>query len=140
MMHEGWIKLSRIKFPCHGAMLTVRERDEDDGITGNLADPTMLERAIRDMIRRHRPELEGCEIDSMTFSPWNRRWEIGVTHPSLPLWEDGAYRESMPLIPFPTAVTRDEMMDLARRMDAGEDIKGTFTVETDAAIKIGGAE
>ncbi len=49
-----------------------------------MNDPDIIETVMREQILKHRPELAGCVIYSMSYNHSHQEWEIGVSHASLP--------------------------------------------------------
>lgn len=109
---DTWIKAT-VNFPFRAARLTFSCRYIPDllGYTvhGNLAETLKrlesigaidtLETILLDLIRQHRPELEGCTLHGISFSLDRMMWEIVVGHGSFHQVQLGDELPSLPLVP-----------------------------------------
>ena len=61
--------------------------------------PELLAAQSSDLVERYKPELKGHSLHYLSFNPREGRWEIFVSHPSLPRWAMGDRPQEMPLVP-----------------------------------------
>lgn len=96
---SSWIKAD-FRFPQRAAILVIGLRDAEDvfEIVKRHADtPDDLERCLREIIERHRPDLTGAILWHMSFSPPRMAWEVFIEHPSLPAKQIGQMATEIPL-------------------------------------------
>lgn len=87
----GWIQ-TEVRFPNRARVFTIdRQSAIESGFdTQALAelrdmDADRLELFMRAFVVTIRPELANCQLVYMNFDYPRWRWEIGVSHPSLPV-------------------------------------------------------
>lgn len=113
---SSWIKAD-FNFKQHGAILVIGRRQADEvlEIVKEFADtPDELEKALRAIIERSRPELANVNIWHMSYSPSKMAWEVFVEHPSLPAKAMYEMATELPLIPT-TVKDLKEMVDTTLR-------------------------
>lgn len=113
---SSWIKAD-FNFKQHGAILVIGRRQADEvlEIVKDLADtPDELEKALRAIIERNRPELANANIWHMSYSPSKMAWEVFIEHPSLPAKAMYEMATELPLIPT-TAKDIKEIVDTTLR-------------------------
>jgi hypothetical protein len=97
-----WVR-SRFHFSRRAVTLLIIEREHYSVLTAICAaceqsgDLAPLEAAVRELIVTERPELAGCTIYYMGFSPDHRGWKVGIEHPLLDPIEDGMESPLQPL-------------------------------------------
>ena len=71
-------------------------------------DPVGLENALRELLKKYRPELAEASIYYLGFNVSLARWEFGIAHPSLAKVKWG---ETAPRRPLDPAYERDVITD-----------------------------
>ena len=101
----GWARTD-VGFPDKCALLTFDDRDDVlIGAAMNAAwrefgeMPDKLQEVLTLLIISRRPELAGCVVLYMKRNYERSRFEIGVSHASLPKREFGSTPLELPLIP-----------------------------------------